>query len=217
MSDRSAVFVYMSIAMVECTSMELQTVIFIGPSGCGKGTQAKLLQDYLETKDPEHPVRYFQTGERFREFMEGDSYTQRKVKEQLSAGKLPPGFLPIWIWSSLFVERITGTEHLILDGFPRRAEESPILHTAFEFYDRQKLTVIVLNLEDEIIIKRLVEGRKRHDDTPEKVAERLRWFRRNVSLAINFFEEHAAYNVVHLDGSRSIESVHEDIKRALGI
>ena len=197
--------------------MELQTVILIGPSGCGKGTQAKLLKEYLEQNDSEHPVRYFQTGEKFREFMEGSSYTQSKVKEQLSAGKLPPGFLPIWIWGSLFIEKITGDEHLILDGFPRRAEESPILHTAFEFYERKKLTVIVLDLEDDVIIKRLVEGRKRHDDTAEKVAERLRWFRHNVSLAIKFFEEHPVYNVVHLDGSRSIDEVQGDIRRTLNV
>jgi adenylate kinase len=197
--------------------MELQTVILIGPSGCGKGTQAKLLKEHLEKVDTEHPVSYFQTGEKFREFMEGNSFTQAKVKEQLSAGKLPPGFLPIWIWGSLFIEGMTGNEHLILDGFPRRAEESPILHTAFEFYDRKKLTVIVLDLEDNVIIKRLVEGRKRHDDTPEKVAERLRWFRQNVSLAIKFFEEHSAYNVIHLDGSRSIDDVQADIRRVLEV
>ena len=203
--------------MVKCNLMELQTIILIGPSGCGKGTQAKLLKEHLEKTDTEHPVQYFQTGESFREFMEGDSFTQRKVKEQLSAGKLPPGFLPIWLWSSLFVKNMTGNEHLILDGFPRRAEESPILHTALEFYERQKLSVVVLDVDDEIIIKRLVEGRKRADDTPEKVAERLRWFRRNVSLAIRFFEEHNAYNVIHVDGSRPIEEVSEEIKRELGI
>jgi len=197
--------------------MELQTIILIGPSGCGKGTQAKLLKEHLEKVDTEHPVQYFQTGESFRAFMEGNSFTQQKVKEQLSAGKLPPGFLPIWLWSSLFVENMTGNEHLILDGFPRRAEESPILHTALEFYDRKKLSVVVLDVEDDIIIKRLVEGRKRADDTPEKVAERLRWFRRNVSLAINFFEEHSAYDVLHFDGSRPIEDVFGDIKAALGI
>jgi adenylate kinase len=197
--------------------MELQTVILIGPSGCGKGTQAKLLQEYIQSKDADHPVRYFQTGDKFRDFMSGDSYTQRKVKEQLSAGQLPPGFLPIWIWSSLLIENMTGYEHLILDGFPRRAEESPILHTAFEFYDRKKLSVVAFDVDDDVIIKRLVEGRKRFDDTPEKVAERLQWFRRNVSLAIKFFEEHSEYNVIHVDGGKDINEVQEDIRRALGI
>jgi adenylate kinase len=191
--------------------MELQTVVLIGPSGCGKGTQAKLLKEYLETHDTEHPTHYFQTGEKFREFMEGDRYTHRKIKEVLSHGGLAPGFLPIWMWGSLFIEGVTGNDHLITDGFPRRAEESPILHTAFEFYERVKPTVISFDMDDDVIVERLVNGRKRFDDTPEKVAERLRWFKRDVSLAIRFFEEHPYYDVHHIDGGRAVEEVHQDI------
>ncbi len=198
-------------------TMELQTAILIGPSGCGKGTQAKLLKEYLEKNDTEHPTHYFQTGEKFREFMQGDTYTQRKIKEVLSEGGLAPGFLPIWVWGSLFIEGITGDDHIITDGFPRRAEESPILHTALEFYERKNPTVIVLDLSDEVIVERLVEGRKRFDDTLEKVRERLIWFRRDVSLAIKFFEEHPYYTVVHLDGSKTIEEVHTDTIVALDI
>ncbi len=197
--------------------MELTTAILIGPSGCGKGTQAKLLVDYLHTHDTEHPTHYFQTGEKFREFMEGDSFTQHRIKEVLSRGGLAPGFLPIWIWGSLFIEGVTGNDHIVTDGFPRRAEESPILHTAFEFYGRKNPVVISFELPDEVIVERLVHGRKRFDDTPEKVAERLQWFRRDVSLAIRFFEEHPYYRVAHIDGSRSIEAVHEDILTALGL
>lgn len=197
--------------------MELQTAILIGPSGCGKGTQAQLLVEYLKENDTEHPTHYFQTGEKFRDFMDGDTHTQRKVKEMLAEGTLMPGFLPIWIWGSLFIEGVTGNDHIITDGFPRRAEESPILHTAFEFYERKNPTVITFDIDDDLIMERLVHGRKRFDDTPEKVAERLRWFRRDVSLAIKFFEEHPYYKVVHIDGNRTIEEVHRDILRALGI
>lgn len=197
--------------------MELKTAILIGPSGCGKGTQAELLRTYLESHDSEHPTRYFQTGEKFREFMEGDTYVQRKVKETLSNGGLAPGFLPIYLWSQLFVEEVTGDDHIITDGFPRRAEESPILHTAFEFLERKNPTVISFELDDAVIVERLVHGRKRFDDTPEKVMERLQWFRRDVSIAIKFFEEHPYYTVAHIDGSKTPEEVHTDILTALSL
>jgi adenylate kinase family enzyme len=197
--------------------MELQTVILIGPSGCGKGTQAALLKEYLEKHDAKHPTHYFQTGEKFREFMEGDGYTQRKLKEMLHEGKLAPGFLPIWMWGSLFIEGVTGDDHIITDGFPRRAEEAPILHTAFEFYERKNPHVIVLDTADDVIVRRLVDGRKRFDDTPEKVQERLQWFRRDVSRAINFFEEHPYYNVHRIDGADPIPDVHDRILKTLGI
>ncbi len=197
--------------------MELQTVVLIGPSGCGKGTQAKLLKEYIETHDTEHPTHYFQTGEKFREFMEGDKHTHRKIKEVLSNGGLAPGFLPIWMWGSLFIEGLTGDDHIITDGFPRRAEESPILHTAFEFYERVNPNVVTFDMPDDLIVERLVHGRKRFDDTAEKVAERLAWFRRDVSLAIRFFEEHPYYKVHHIDGTRTVDEVHQTILESLGI
>lgn len=197
--------------------MDLKTAILIGPSGCGKGTQAALLKEYLEQNDPEHPTHYFQTGEKFREFMEGDNYTHRKIKEVLSHGGLAPGFLPIWIWGSLFIEGVTGDDHIITDGFPRRAEESPILHTAFEFFERKAPVVVSFDMPDDVIVERLVNGRKRFDDTPEKVAERLKWFKRDVSLAIKFFEEHPYYTVAHINGDQTVEAVQRDVLHALSL
>lgn len=197
--------------------MELKTAILIGPSGCGKGTQAKMLKEYLEKVDTEHPVRYLQTGEKFREFMKGDTYIQKKVKEDLENGKLMPGFLPITLWSELFIENITGNDHIICDGFPRRSEESPILHSAFEFLERKNPTVLSFELDDEVLIDRLVNGRKRFDDTPEGVISRLRFFRKDVSLAIKFFEEHPYYTVVHVNGDQTPEEVLQDILEALKI
>jgi len=197
--------------------MELQTIILIGPSGCGKGTQAELLQKHLEENDKEHLVHYLQTGEKFREFMKGETHIQKKVKETLERGGLAPGFLPVLLWGELFVENVTGDDHLICDGFPRRAEESPILHTAFEFLERKNPMVISFEMDDEVVIDRLVNGRKRFDDTPEKVAERLSWFRRDVMLAIKFFEEHSYYNVVKVNGNNTIEEVHKDILKALSL
>mgnify|MGYP001297503187 CR=1 FL=1 len=195
--------------------MDLKTAILIGPSGCGKGTQAEKLKAHIEKVDPEHPTRYFQTGAKFREFMEGDTYIQKLVKEAQTEGKLMPAFLPIIMWGELFIESVTGDDHIICDGFPRRAEESPLLHSAFEFMGREKPAVISFELPDEVIIDRLVNGRKRFDDTPEKVTERLAWFRRDVSLAIKFFEEHSYYNVVAINGDQTPDEVHADILKAL--
>ena len=198
--------------------MDLKTVILIGPSGCGKGTQAELLQAHLRAHDREHPVHYFQTGLKFREFMSGDgNFTQKKIHDVLARGGLAPSFLPIWIWSTLFIEGVTGDEHIIIDGFPRRAEESPILHSALEFYERTDPTVIVFGISDEAVVERLVHGRKRFDDTEEEVRRRLRWFRRDVALTIAYFREHPLYRVVDVDGEQSVEQVQTEIRRALDV
>ena len=197
--------------------MELKTAVLIGPSGCGKGTQAELLKKYLEEHDTEHPTHYFQTGKKFREFMEGETFIQKKVKVAQEAGELMPSFLPIVMWGELFIEQVTGDDHIICDGFPRRAEESPLLHSALEFMERKNPVVLSFELDDEVIVERLVHGRKRFDDTEEKVTERLRWFRRDVSLAIRFFEEHPFYTVVPINGDQTPDEVHRDILKALSL
>ena len=53
--------------------MKLQTFIFIGRSGCGKGTQVALLQKYIKTQDYKRPILYIETGERFRQFIKEPS------------------------------------------------------------------------------------------------------------------------------------------------
>ena len=49
--------------------MNPQTFVFIGRSGCGKGTQAKLLQDVLKEKNPDQEIFYIETGANFRKFL----------------------------------------------------------------------------------------------------------------------------------------------------
>ena len=78
--------------------MNPQAFVFFGRSGCGKGTQAKLLSDFLKSQGKE--VIYTETGSQFREFMKSESYSSRLVGEILKEGALIPVFLPIWIWNS---------------------------------------------------------------------------------------------------------------------
>ena len=62
-----------------------QTFVFIGRSGCGKGTQAKLLIEELKKNDPAHEVMYIETGARIREFIADNAgFTRDIVKEILS-------------------------------------------------------------------------------------------------------------------------------------
>lgn len=194
------------------------TCIFFGRSGAGKGTQADLLLKLLADTDTQNKAIYVETGARFRTFIkESTSYTAKKVAETIGSGGLMPAYFPIWMWSGLLIDELkTGSEHLVLDGVCRRHEEPPILDSAFRFYDRKKPTVILLEVHHESAKHRLLK-RGRHDDKEEKIAERMRWYEADVVKAMQFFEKDPYYNFVRINGDQSIEDVHRDVRKVLGL
>ncbi len=190
--------------------MNQKSFIFIGRSGCGKGTQAKLLNEYLKKVDPKREILYIQTGEQFREFIKGDSDTQKMSKKVADAGGLQPEFLAVYMWANVLVNKFTKNEHIIMDGMPRKLHEAGVIDSVFEFYDLKRPLVIHLDLSKEESIDRLM-ARKRTDDTREDIAERLSWFETDVVPAIEYYKNNKKYNFVHINGNRSVEEIHKDI------
>jgi adenylate kinase len=195
--------------------MPPQTFIFIGRSGCGKGTQAELLQKFLKTKDPKGEIFYIETGANFREFIKGEKYSNKLSNKIYESGRRQPDFLAIWMWAHVLLEKLKGTEHLFLDGITRSLPEAMTFTTALEFYDR-KATVVHLNVSREWSKERLL-ARKRSDDiNPEEIEKRLNWFDRDSAPAIGYFKVNDRYNLIQVNGERSIEEIHKDIVNHLG-
>jgi adenylate kinase len=193
--------------------MPPQTIIFFGPSGSGKGTQAKLLVSELEKKDSRE-VHYIETGQRFRDFATEASYTARLTKEIMTKGGLLPEFLPIWIWTEYLIRHVSGDEHLILDGLSRRIHEAPILDSAMKFYKRKNPAVLSINVSKKWAKERLL-GRGRNDDKDEKIEERIAWYYDNVLPAVEFFKNNPYYTFHSINGEQTIEEVHKDIMKEL--
>jgi len=193
--------------------MNSKAFVFFGRSGCGKGTQAKLLADCLRGKGRE--VLYVETGNAFREFTKEESLTSKNIQNILKNGHLIPVFLPIWVWTDFMIKNFTGKEDMILDGVCRRKEEAIALDSAFDFYQIEKPTVILMNVSKDWSYARMME-RKRADDTPEKIQNRLNWYERDVVPSIEYFKKGIRYNFVEINGEQTIENVHEDIIKALG-
>lgn len=196
--------------------MNSQTYIFFGPSGCGKGTQAKLLMEVLNKKDPNRKILYIETGEKFRELAKSDSFTANKVGEILSTGGLAPIFLPIWIWAGSLIENMTGNEHLIFDGVSRRLGEASVLDSALKFYGRENPTVISFEVSNEWATK-LMKGRGRADDTDDEIKKRHAWYKENTVPAIEYFKNDPDYRFITIDGEHSIEEVHQSLMQKLGL
>jgi adenylate kinase family enzyme len=192
--------------------MNSRAILFFGRSGCGKGTQAKLLTDFLKSKGRE--VLYTETGSQLREFIKKENYASKIAGEILRDGKLIPVFLPIWIWTDILVKNFTGDQDLILDGLCRRPEESVALGSAFDFYKIERPNIILMNVSEEWSYTRMME-RKRADDTPEKIQNRLAWYEEDVVPSVEYFRNKTEYNFIEINGEQTVENVHKDIIKAL--
>src|SRR3989344_4491684 len=104
--------------------------IFMGRSGCGKGTQVSLLKTYLASVD-NTSVLHVESGPRFRDFILGEKFTNKRSREIYDNDDLQPSFLGCFMWSNVLLENATGNEHIIFDGVARTLVEAKVLETAF--------------------------------------------------------------------------------------
>tara|TARA_B100000745_G_scaffold98011_1_gene62349 strand:+ start:18306 stop:18884 length:579 start_codon:yes stop_codon:yes gene_type:complete len=192
--------------------MSKQTHIFIGRSGSGKGTQAKLLHEHLEGNGV--TVKYIATGQAFRDFIQGEGYTQKLSKGLMDEGKLQPEFLSVWVWGGEFIAKLEGNEDIILDGTPRTLSEAKMLSHALAFYGFTP-NVFHLDISHDEAVKRLTL-RGRADDKDEKeVEERLRWFQEDVVPAIEYFKSDDFHNFFEINGVGDEHEIHKTIKEKL--
>ncbi len=193
--------------------MQTQTVIFFGPQGSGKGTQARNLLKYLREND-ESPVVDLETGRGFRTMAQSESYTGERVRQILADGELVPNFLTSSIVMTEVAERLTEDSHLVIDGFPRNLDQARVLEQMLAFYKRTNLTVICLDVANEIVVERM-QSRGRADDTPELIAERLRLYHDQTKPLTDHYEGRPETNFIHVDGGQSIDAVWEEIRSRL--
>ncbi len=188
--------------------MEAKTYLFFGRSGSGKGTQAELLIEHLQSKKRE--VLYIETGREFRKFAEENNITAKQVKTAIETGGLMPAFLPIWLWSERLIRSLAPEHDLIIDGAARRSSEAPILDSALKFYNRTECVVIYIDISRAEAEKRL-NKRNRTDDDEAGVRERMNWFDRDVLDVIDYFSDKKGYELIRINGEQSIEAISQEL------
>ena len=196
--------------------MNLQSFVFIGRSGCGKGTQIEMLMKLLKEKDPEREILYIYTGQEFRNFIQGPSATQKISKSIYDSGGLMPEFLTVHMWVKPLVEKYKGNKHIIFDGTTRKFHEAGVLHSMFGFYKLEKPWVINIGISAEEAVKRLLK-RERQDDNEADIRKRLGWYETDVAPTIEFYRDNPNYNFLYVDGEKSPEEVHLDIAKKMGL
>ncbi|MDZ4226109.1 MAG: nucleoside monophosphate kinase [Patescibacteria group bacterium] len=197
--------------------MDKQTLIFLGTQGSGKGTQIGLLKEYLAANNGGRDIVHFEMGKNLRELAARDNYAGKQADEILKGGGLIPYAVSCAVFSDYLFDNVkSGEEHIIIDGFPRTADQVPALDSAMDYFKRESITVVVLNISDEEAVKRLLP-RGRNDDTEEGIRKRLAWSREQTMPNLKWFRENAPrYTVVEIESERPIEEVQAEIRQKLG-
>ncbi|KKR74930.1 MAG: Adenylate kinase [Parcubacteria group bacterium GW2011_GWB2_40_8] len=184
-------------------------VLLIGRSGSGKGTQAKLLIEYMEKKG--YPdILYSYTGNKIRELIkeENKTYSAELSRQVMKAGLRHPAFIAVWAWSDNFIKNMKKGVSVIMDGSPRGLLEAEAIDEALGFYGINEIKPVFIDTGREWATKRLL-GRGRSDDTEKVITERLDYFDKMVLPVVENYEKNG--RIIRINGEQSIEGVHKEM------
>ena len=184
------------------------TVVFFGPPGSGKGTQASRLATTMG-------VPQISTGDLLRAHVAKGTELGAIAKPIMEAGELVPDDLVTRMLESRLAEP-DAVHGALFDGYPRTLAQAEALEALLAVMGRKIDVVLFLEVPDRVIIDRILKrssSEGRADDTPETVAERLRVYREKTAPIA---ERYRAYGVlVPIDGNRSMDIVAADIAVAV--
>ena len=204
--------------------------IIMGPQGCGKGTQAKLLVDELD-------LVHISVGDIFRWNIQAHTKLAARIKRIVDSG----GLVSDEIVEQIVRDRLSMHDWnygFILDGFPRSESQASFF---LESYDID--AVIYIDVSDDVVMKRALARRicsqcgldynlihhrpevdgvcdvcggalaAREDDTEETLKHRLHDFATQTKPTLDLFERKEL--VVKVDGQGTPEQVHAAIRKGL--
>ncbi len=184
-----------------------QVIIFLGPPGAGKGTQAERLA-------AEHDLLKISTGDILRDHVARKTELGLEAKPIMDAGRLVPDHLLI----ALIRDRLASMDkvRVIFDGFPRTAAQAQGLDMLLEELGAPINAVPLLEVPDDVLIERIVERGKtsgRSDDTEALARERQQVYRDQTQPLIDYYA--ARGQVRHVDGVGSMDEVYHRIQDAV--
>ncbi|MBE1236275.1 adenylate kinase [Phaeovibrio sulfidiphilus] len=182
--------------------MTARRIIFMGPPGVGKGTQAQILQD-------KYSIPQLSTGDMLRAAVAAGSELGKKAKDIMDRGELMPDDLMV----SMIEDRISQPDCVngfILDGFPRTVPQAEALDSMLARKGMDLDRVIQLKVPDEILFDRIrtraaQSETVRADDNEETLRKRLTVYHAQTVPILPYYEAKGLLHVV--DGTMTIEQV----------
>ena len=181
-------------------------LIFLGPPGAGKGTQAKVLADICG-------IPHISTGDILRAAITEKSPLGKQAQDYMDRGDLVPDALIL----DIIRERLSQTDAQkgwILDGFPRNVSQASFLDDLLQEMSQVSDKVVNLEVPDDVLVTRLL-GRGRTDDNEETIRRRLEVYRNQTAPLIDFYRNRQA--LVSVDGDRTTQEVTEALKQIVNL
>ena len=178
-------------------------LLFLGPPGAGKGTQADL---FCNKYDLEH----LSTGELLRDEVSSGSVLGLKASKIMNKGELVRDELVLSIVEERLINNHKGW---LLDGFPRNVNQANSLKNLLEKINQPLEGVISIKIEDNYLIKRLLD-RGREDDNEQVIINRLKIYREKTAPLIDLYSKQGI--LVEIEGNADIDVVFSSIEKSLG-
>jgi adenylate kinase len=215
---------------------DMMKIVFMGPPGAGKGTQAEKI---IET----YQIPHISTGDMFRKAIKDQTELGMEAKRYMDQGALVPDHVTIGIVKDRLSESDCKSGFL-LDGFPRTVDQAKALDEILTSLDSKIDYVINIDVDLNILKERLtgrricrscgatyhkifnpsaVEGvcdkcggelYQRKDDNEETVGNRLDVYVNQTKPLLDYYS--LAGNLVNINGQQSIDLVFEEIQNVLG-
>ncbi|MEM8637362.1 MAG: adenylate kinase [Cyanobacteria bacterium P01_G01_bin.54] len=178
-------------------------LIFLGPPGAGKGTQAERLAASAE-------IPHISTGEILRQAITDGTALGQQAQAFMDKGELVPDSLLV----DLVRERLQQPDAAsgwILDGFPRTVAQAEFLDQLLTELQQTPITILNLEVPKEILVERLL-ARKRKDDTADTIRRRLVVYQEQTKPIVEFYSDRQVH---HINGDRTPEAVEQALRELI--